>query len=157
MKAYGLPVIPIGSGCWSLAEVNLMKLQGKEIDWSKRELAPLEAPQSFLAVLVLQWQRSDPDLLASVSNLLKLTRPEHIQQDKRTTPKETAEAQSRYDLKALGADWLLKRMHWTVAARLSEKRLGFRLFNNEREWIRAKKRAQELKSGGILKASQFPI
>jgi hypothetical protein len=28
MKAYGLPVIPIGSGCWSLAEVDLMKLQG---------------------------------------------------------------------------------------------------------------------------------
>jgi hypothetical protein len=38
MKAYGLPVIPIGSGCWSIAEVDLMKLQGKEIDWSKLEL-----------------------------------------------------------------------------------------------------------------------
>jgi hypothetical protein len=101
MKAYGLPVIPIGSGCWSLAEVDLMKLQGKEIDWSKLELARGEVPQTFLIVGVLQWQRSDPDLLASVSNLLKLIRPEHIQQDKRTTPKETAEAQSRYDLRGI--------------------------------------------------------
>ena len=56
MKAYGLPVIPIGIGCWSLAEVDLMKLQGREIDWSKLELARGEVPQTFLIVGVLQWQ-----------------------------------------------------------------------------------------------------
>ena len=61
-----------------------------------------------------------------------------------------------YDLKALGAYWLLKRMHWTVATRLSEERLGFPLFTDKREWIRARNRAEKLISGGILKASQFP-
>jgi hypothetical protein len=146
MKAYGLPVIPIGSGCWSVAEVDLMKLQGKEIDWSRLELAPRETPQSFLAVLVLHWQRSDPDLLVSVSNLLKLIRPPNIPQDKRSTPKETAQSQSRYDLKALGAWFLLKqtRWDWKKAAQVSLEHLEKSLFVEQSAWIDAGKRAEKL-------------
>jgi hypothetical protein len=145
IKAYGLPVIPIGSGCWSIAEVDLMKLQGKEIDWSKLELAPGETPQSFLAVLLLHWKRQD-DILESGANLLSLIRPANIPQDKRPTVKETTETQTKYDLKALSAWYLLWRMNWDWqrAAQISEKHLGNPLYSEQGEWIKARKRAEEL-------------
>jgi hypothetical protein len=143
---YGLPIIPIGSGCWSIAETDLMKLQGKNIDWSRLELAPGETTQSFLAVSVLHWQRSDSDLSASFSNLLKLIRPANIPQDKLPKWKGTAEGQSMYDLKALGAYYLLKRMSWQQAVQLTETRLGLGnpLFSEQSAWIKARKRAEEL-------------
>lgn len=164
MKAYGLPVIPLGSGCRSVAEVELMKLKGQEIDWSHLELQPGEIPEIFLGVVMFHWLREDPVLIQSYADLLKLIRPEQIiPKYKLPKAKETQESKSRYDLKELGAYWLLRRMHWKQAALLTYRHSGTPLygttsksssgveFHGQSEWLKARRNTGRLlKSFGEL-------
>ena len=146
IKEYGLPIIPVGSGCWSVAEMESMKLKGQQIDWSGLELQPGELPQIFLGAVMFHWVRDDPSLKKSYAALLELIRPQAVPTDPLTKPKQTSTWESAYDLKALGAYRLLKRMHWKQAATLRSP-----LYVEQGEWIKARKRAEELlqKFGGM--------
>jgi hypothetical protein len=115
IRAYELPIIPIGKGCWSISEVGLMKLKGIPIDWSNLLPAPGETIQSFLAVLLLHWPRSNPDLSISFNRLLEMIRPPNIAQDAMPTGKNVDTAITRYDLKCLGAFYLRRELGLTLA------------------------------------------
>ncbi len=136
----GLASMPVGSAEWSRAEVEWIIANGRVPDWSEALLKSGERPQRYIIALNIDLTRSDPSLVASFENLLKLIRPKDVRQIAESSGKLSSASQSRVLLGYLSVYRLSQSMPLAKIRRLAHQ-LGWPQIQSLSKLSAARKKA----------------